>query len=70
MKLKDWLKDKRMTQAAFAQQVNRSEVYIQKIIAGRKPGADTALLIVEHTDGMVSLNDLYNISDKTPEGAA
>ncbi len=73
MKLKDWLKSKGMTQAAFAKQIGVDQSTISRLIRGRgnrqmrKLDLDLAAKIEAETDGAVTAKDFMPRPDCTDD---
>ncbi len=60
MKLKDYIKDKGLTTRKVAKELGISRGYLFELMAERTlAGRVTALRIVEWSDGMVKLQDLW-----------
>lgn len=60
MKLKDWLKANKVSQAALAAKVGITQVTISRICKGGYPGAETMYRIALATGGDVQPNDFFD----------
>jgi transcriptional regulator with XRE-family HTH domain len=61
MKLQDYLKAKRISQARFARRVGMSRSGVSRLIAGnRYPSPETLRKVFLATDGEVKANDFYD----------
>lgn len=59
MKLKDYLKEMRITQGEFAVIVGRSQALVSRIVSGvLLPGSDTTLIVAKATDYAVTPHEL------------
>ena len=66
MKLKDYLKREKLSQAEFSKKIKVSRPHVNQLVKGsRNPSFPLAKLIEKVTNGDVSLNDLYNKSAKS-----
>jgi len=62
MKLSDWLKSKKISVPAFAEQIGRHKTTVYRLSKGAgDPDPETVRLIVEATDGAVTPNDLFGV---------
>ena len=60
MKLREFLSENEISEAAFSAQVGVSQVAVHRYVAGqRTPSYEIMLKIMDITDGKVSANDFY-----------
>lgn len=58
MRLKDWLKKQKLSQAAFAKKIKSSQGHISELASGKmRPTLETVGMIAKATKGAVSVND-------------
>ena len=61
MKLKDYLKEKDITEDFFAASIGVSQVHVNYITRGkRNPSIELSRIIEKATDGKVTVYDLFN----------
>lgn len=63
MKLRQWLADQGLSQAAFAERIGRAQQSVARYCAGRVPDPDAMAAIARETAGAVAPNDFYDLPD-------
>lgn len=67
MRLNEYLSNKEVSQAAFAREIDESPQNVGRYVNGdRIPEPEVMQKIFDATDGIVTANDFYGLSEKPP----
>ncbi len=65
MKLAKWIKNQNITIPAFAKEIGKNRSLVHKYVYGKAiPKQDAMVKIYQLTQGAVSANDFYGLSEK------